>query len=221
MPLLLNKNLRITVLTIFIGVILSTTTGFSQNAYDTPTLNRAILKHFPGQELSDLQTQDPTKFNQIKYYFTNSFTVKRNDCDNCVVDYDEFFNYDLFNIVDVESTRKESANHTFLFKDGKYEITLYSYTAVVAAMNGLLPSEVLKLKVNRPFPEWIDTGNAQTDYANYKISVERWIRDFPDEYRVLTSTGNVLKVPVDEFLSFPANKKNAVLTNATGYIIID
>lgn len=212
-------KLRITIILFILAT--SCSSLYSQNEYQSSLLvNRAVLRHFPGQELAKMQTQDSVKFNQIKYYFTQSFNVEIANCDSCEVDYNKLFNRDLFNITEFESLRQLNSNYTFLFKKN-YQITLLSKQVTETQMDGLPTTSVLNLKIFEKFPEWIDTGNGQTDYKNYKRAIDKWSRKFPQNYREMTNNSALLKISISEFLALPQNKKNTVLSNNDGYLIID
>lgn len=86
---------------------------------------------------------------------------------------------------------------------------------------GISFDAVLNFKAFREIPEWVETGNGVLDYTNYKSEIEKWAKDFPDKFKELTSTTNILKIPIGEFLNYSQSRKNAVLSHPDGYIIID
>lgn len=191
----------------------------SQTAIEELGKNRTVIKYYPGFLLHEIDAAEPDKIDLIRYYFTESFIVTDLSCSDCRVDFDEFFNYYLFDVSQFENLRLQQAQNTFVFKE-KFEVTLVSLDDVLVNLNGTLPADLLHLRVSRPFPEWNDTGNGMDDYAKYKNEVMKWARDFPEEYRTLTS-GSLLKVRINDFLSLSPERKTSVLTHPDGYLLID
>ena len=199
-------------------VIFQFSAVFGQNAFDNPYLNRSVLRHFTGDRLSEMELQDSTKFNQVKYYFTQSFIVQDITCHGCEMDYDVFFNSDLFDVSNFESLREDQTPYIFLFNNGQYEITLLPINEVEAQLGGLPVESVLQLRLLRPFPRWIEYGD---DYAIYSRDVELWAIDFPNEYRALTSSPKFLKIRLDEFNSLSQVRKDRLFYGSGGYMIIE
>jgi len=192
----------------------------AQTALDDPFLNRAVLKHITGSKLVQIQQEEPTRFNNINYYFSESFSIEKVACPTCPIDYDQFFNYDLFNIVDYEQLRQDQNEYSFHFKNGEYLITLKSNEAVESQI-GTTSEILINQKVKRPLPKIADNGGYQFDYVNYKKNLEKWARDFPADFRALRGSTAVLKISYNEFNNLPEVRKNKVLNHSRGYLIID
>ncbi len=203
-----------------IGVAIFSSTGFAQGPSTNMELNRAPLRYFSGVELEELANQDEIKSTQIKYYFTQSFDVNRIDCRGCEVEIETFYNIDLFNIVEFESLRLSQSEVDFTFK-GKYKITLKSLEDVLVELGGIEPADVLKIKLSKPFPEWVSTGDDDGDFKLYKSSVDKWARDFPELFRTMTSSPDLLKISFSDFIVLIDNRKEELFTRPGGYIIID
>jgi hypothetical protein len=212
---------KIILLTLLTGISVQFSVSLAQGAYDTPYLNRAVLRFFSGTELTDLESNSPDKFDKLKYYFTQSFTVELNNCPGCIVDYDQFFNQELFNIVQFEDLRKVQNTYSFPFKENKYQITLLSQEDINAVIGPINTTSVLTYLQYREFPQWIMTGDDVADYENYKIELEKWASDFPEEYRALTSSTDLLKIHFGDFVSLVDERKHKVFTHPGGYMIIE
>jgi hypothetical protein len=209
------RKLLLLTMTIVIGTSL-----FAQNAQNTPNLNRAFLRYFSGIELSQLEQEQPTFYNVLNYYMTESFTVENLDCPNCIVDYNEFYNHDLFNVYEHETRRKTSMDSIFVYKL-KYVVKLKSTIEMNSHLANYSPDEIVNFVSPRPLPTWISTGDNQIDYNNYMKSVNQWAKDFPEDFRELTNSTTLRKIRFQEFISFPENKRNTFLNAGTQYLIID
>ena len=182
--------------------------------------NRAVLRYFNGNDLDNLKIYSPDKYQVVSDYFTNSFIVELNNEEFGEVNYNEFYNLELFNIVDFDYLRDPLTNTSFVFKEN-YIITLRSKEWLANELNGFTAEEVLKLRVPRPLPSWISSGNATEDYAVYKRSLEAWIRDFTEQYRQITSENLVPKIRISEWNQFPQDKKQQFMNLPNGYLIVD
>lgn len=193
---------------------------YSQNAFDSLRYNRAALRYFSANEINDWQQQNSDHYGKLHYYFTESFTAELIDCSECPVDYTNLVNIDLFNIYEIESQRHLSDVTQFSFK-GKYIIHLKPVSEMSAVLDGVSPAELITRRAPREFPEWDDSGNIQNDYLEYKERVYKWARDFPEEYRSLTQSNDLLKISINEFKSYSEDRRSAIFLNPGGYLIID
>lgn len=189
-----------------------------QNPIDNLSLNRAPLRYYSGVQLNSMSTSNSVHYDQLKYYFTNSFTVVPLKCTGCSVDANEFYNYDLFNIVEWESNRLPQSGYEFSYRD-KYLVTLKPKNDVESALGrpiiGLLYKEL------RPLPKYVDTGNSAADYEQYQLEIKRWSLDFPEEYRQLTSERRLIKVHIADYLEMPQERKDYLNEGDNFYLLID
>lgn len=192
----------------------------AQNASDDLRLNRSVLKYYSGNSLDDLSQKSSQDYITLKKYFTNSFTVTLVNCSGCIVNIDELFNLDLFNVVNFEPIREQNSEAQLIFKD-KYKIVLISKNDLEVLLNGAKAGDMLSLNVTRPLPNFIDTGDNEADYSLYKITLHQWIKDFPEEYRLMTTGNSMLRITLSDYLSLPETRKEAVLSHTDGYIITD
>lgn len=192
------------------------------HAQNTPqhdlSLHRGALRYFSGVELKAMEIENPSHYAALQYYFTNSFTVETIGCENCPLDYDAFYNYHLFNVQEHEAQRLSEEAYTFVYRD-QFLISLHPHTQVLGEM-GMPIDQVLK-KDLRPLPVYVETGNPDQDYAQYRLEMKRWIRDFPEEYRAITARSGVLHIPYLEFLSLSNDRKNDLNTRPNAYLLID
>ncbi len=196
-----------------------TTTGYSQeNPQDQLRYNRAALRFFSGVELNAMETDHPDHYEALLYYFTRSFKVTPADCEGCEMDHTSLYNYDLFNVAEHESKRLDATEFTFTYRE-KYRITLLSKQTITGVM-GMSVEQVMH-KDFRPLPYYVDNGNMDADYANYKQALRAWIVDFPEEYRVLTSQRNIPKIRVADFLQLSNSRKTALHSQPNTYLLID
>lgn len=201
--------MKISALLLAFGVIFAFSTS-GQNAYDTPQKNRIIIKYFPGHSLDEYQQNNPVLYDQLGRYFVQSYSVERIDCANCPVDYDQFFNHDLFDVRQFEGQRLANNTVEINYRD-KYRITLLSGEDLLTLLDGQTPESM----IITTFPSW------QGDYENYKKEVLRWSILFPEAYRTFTKSTDVLKISISEFSNLPGNKVSSVLSHPGGYLIID
>lgn len=202
-------TMKLSTLLLALGVLFAiSSTG--QTALDTPQKNRIIIKYFPGHALNEFQQNNPVLFDQLRRYFVASFSVERIDCANCPVDYDQLFNYDLFDVRQFEAQRAEHSTVELNYRN-KYRITLLSKTDLMTVIDGQTP-ETMFIKT---FPKW---GG---DYEVYKNEVYRWSLLFPEAYRTFTTAPDLLKISISEFSNLPGNKVQNVLSHPGGYLIID
>jgi hypothetical protein len=183
--------------------------------------NRAALRFYNGVEIERFQQDAAQDYDALLYYFTSSFEVRYINCTReCDIDYNAFYNQDLFNVVFHESKRELNNPVTFEFKE-KYEITLKPENEVLSNCNGHQLSELTSLVVSRPLPQWESTGNDSLDYQTYRVALQSWTQDFPEEFRALTSGQGLRKIKINEFLSLPENRREAFTTGVGTYIIMD
>lgn len=210
---------KLTLLLPFFGITLITSFCAAQGPSTNMELNRAPLRYYSGVELTEFAVEAPTISNQIKYYFTESFTAKLIECEECAINTFDFYNQEVFNIAEHEDKRLVDSEVTFVYRD-KYEITLLSRNEVIASI-GITPEEVLELKIERPLPEWNGSGDDAADYALYKEELQAWILDFPEVYRALTSGTDLMKISKEEFLAASQSRRQAIQAHQGGYMIID
>lgn len=146
--------------------------------------------------------------------------MTRINCDECRVDFEVFYNREVFNIVDFEEMRQADIEVTFTYKE-KYEIKLRSGNTVMNELGGISPEDVLKIKLDRAFPQWTASDITEAEYQLYKSKVMTWAVDFPSKYRELTSNSNFLKIPFSDFSELIESRREELLTRPGGYLIID
>lgn len=187
---------------------------------DNPYQNRAVLKFYTGPELSQLESDSPVEFEKVRYYFGNSFSVVRTDCENCAVDYTTFFNIDLFNIREFENIRMEEDVIEINYRD-KYSVTLYSKKAVRVKYDELENSSASMRIASTSMPEYVNTGDAAQDYETYRNQLQDFVQSNIEDYEIHTSKPGFLVISVSEFNSLPAARQNSVLNHPAGYMITD
>ncbi|MEX2483749.1 MAG: hypothetical protein WED10_04295 [Brumimicrobium sp.] len=192
---------------------------FAQNV-EFSDVNRAIVKYFESKKLNAIASENPEIFEAIKFYFKESFEVEMIDCESCQIDFDEFFNFDLYDMYEHESKRLSEEVYSFDYKE-KYRVTLLSESEIAASLEGKAPRELLTFIPSRPLPEWESTGNEDKDYETYKTKLRKWSLDFPEKYKELFTSGEVKIVSIDNFLAADASRQNSILNNSGGYIIKD
>lgn len=203
----------------FIGVAIIGSNVLAQGPVTNMELNRAPLRYYSGNELKQFEEVAPEKSEQIKYYFTESFIAHPVDCKKCPVDPDLFYNQFVFNIAEHESKRKDNEKVTFVYKE-KYEVTLTSKMEVVSQL-GLNPSEVLTLKIERPMPEYQNSGDDSADFILYKEQLRNWIIDFPELFRTFQANSDLLKISIEELKQCDNEKRTKIFSNQAGYLITD
>lgn len=176
---------------------------------------RHINKYYPGQTLYDL-ANSPGTLSAIDYYFNHSYSVSDQSCSSCPLDSISFFNTLLFDIREFEQMRMQSENTSIEFKG--FQIELESIDNVQAELGSYSIDQMADLRVLRPLPKFVYSGNLEADYATYSHELDRWIRDFPEEYRALTSTEGLIRVKLDQFPLLADERK--VLLETLDYIII-
>jgi hypothetical protein len=200
-----------------IFTIIATFNSISQNIESDLEFNRATLRFYSGLELIAFEEQEPETYNQLKYYFTQSFEVELLNCNTCAINVEEFYNLDVFNIANFEHLRLPNSTNSFVYRE-KYQITLLPLNVVQNEI-GTTPESMLTKVISRPFPEWISTGNNQADFELYHQEVMDWANDFPEEYRAMTSNPELFSIRYEDFVSLAPERKNIVLTKPNGYLI--
>lgn len=183
-------------------------------------VNRAIIKHYGSEKLISISEENPEVFEVIQFYFKSSFDVEMIDCESCDVDENEFFNNDLFDTYEHETKRLDDEEYSFEYKD-KYLVTLYSENDISDDMDEFSAEELITFKVIRPLPEWGDTGNDDEDFVNYRIQLRQWSLDFPEVFKELFLTDDVLKVSKETFFSASSARRDDILNHSGGYLILD
>ncbi|MDX2359534.1 MAG: hypothetical protein QNK23_01920 [Crocinitomicaceae bacterium] len=199
-------------------VVLSALPLFStaQTAFDSPLLNRSVLRHFPGEQLKQIELNDPERFGAIHTYFTQSFSVELISCKNCALDYNTFFNQELFDVSNYETQRLETEPVSFEFND-RYLVTLLPKENLSSVLGGIGLQGLFAPQL----PKWLSTGNDLIDYKKYKQSVEEWASTYPEEYRRITRSESLYKISIDAFLALAEERKEHVLSQPGGYLLID
>lgn len=205
---------------IFFFLIWLSSGVFSQNAYEDIRYNRAVLRYYTGPELVQLETESPIEYEKLKYYFVNSFSVVRTDCESCEVDFTEFFNIDLFNVRDFENIRLEDDVIEINYRD-KYKVTLYSKKSVRVKYDEI-ESTLAEMRIaSASLPEYVNTGDPTQDYNTYRSQLEHFASNNIDDFEIHTSKQGFLVITFTEFMSLPAARQNSVLNHPSGYMIID
>lgn len=210
----MNRFLAVISIVFFLGMW---NLSIAQNALENPYQNRAILRHYTGGQLSQIEEQSPGEFEKIKFYYLHSFQVTMLDCDTCAVDYDTFFNLDLFDVTNFEALRLTNTAASFDFKE-IYHVQLKSQLELNATFSSIQTQYQEDL---RPLPDWIDTGSPEQDYAAYKAELNHWAVDFPEEFRQITSSRELFKVRIADFLSATPERRTYIMNHPWGYMIVD
>ncbi len=203
-----------------IFVSLMTFTLSAQSAYDFTQVNRAVMRHFNGEQLQSMMDTEPERLELVTRYFNQSFQVEVYNCSQCEVDFKNLFDISLFNISDFEDQRLDEQEISIAYKD-EYLITLLSKSDMSTLLNGQTPFELIYGLPERPFPTWESLANDQVDFENYKAELLTWSNDFPKQYREKKKSPNVLKVRFVQFTEMTNAERNAVFTFPGGYIIAD
>lgn len=191
----------------------------AQTVLDSPKLNRAVLRYFDTERMQALLA-DSNRAAKVMYYFTQSFQVAQIDCANCPIDYETFFNNDVFNVYQYESQRLPSAPVTLNYRD-KYVITLAPADEVTAHIGGITVFELIRGIPFRPLPVWVSTGNDDVDFQQYKTSLLAWKNDFPQEYKELRKSPGLLKIRYIQFHEMTPEQRTAILSQSNAYLIVD
>lgn len=205
-------------LRILIVCLLFSTVSFSQNEVQN-NWNRIFAKHYTSAQLESTFENSPEIYSAINYYFKESFGFVMTDCQACPVDIDELINNKIFDVYEHESLRLDVDNYSFAYKD--YTITLFPKSIVYPQLDGLLPSEIISYIAPRDFPTFALTNDDNVEYADYTKRVYAWAKDFPEQYRTMTNSENLLKISIRDFALMGESRKAVVLNNAGGYLIID
>lgn len=192
--------------------------SLSQDVLTDLDHNRAPLRFYSSNELREFQALDAANYEKLRYYFTESFEVYRTDCHCNVVDFD-LYNQDVFNIAQFEHLRSQTDTVRIDYKE-KYAIFLLPLDVVHSVLM-TSPESILHLAVARDFPTWLNSGDDDADYAVYKAEVMEWAIDFPDEYRSITNNPDLFTVRIAVFKTLTDDRKNQVLSHASGYLITD
>lgn len=194
--------------------------GNSQNVLDTPSLNRSMLKYFSGVELQEIAVENPQKMTELVYYFTQSFDVEFVNCASCPIDYHIFFNRDLFNIYEHENKRLNNDAFEFVYRD-IYKITLKGSLVMMSNLNGSTPTDLVNYISPRVFPSWEEMGDVNIAYTTYKEKVYAWAKDYPEAYRTMTNSPDLVKVSIVVFRNLTEERKQYIMNSPNGYLIID
>ncbi len=214
MPSLLQQGLSTILTTTVITFFAS-----AQTVLDSPQLNRAVLRYFDSERMQEL-LGDPDRKAKVMYYFTQSFQVVPSDCATCPMDYETFFNNDLFNIFELESHRQPSAPVTLNYRN-KYVVTLSPGDEVTAHIGGIAAFELVKGIPYRALPTWVSTGSDDADFQQYKNALVAWKTDFPQEFRDLKKSPDLLKIRYFQFRQMTPEQRTAILAQSSLYIIVD
>lgn len=179
--------------------------------------NRAVLRYLSAVDVQNIEQQNPEQYENLNYYFTESFLVSSVD-PSASVDLLEFYNYDLFNIKSFENQRDLNSSIELNYRD-KYVVVLKSVQEVQANMTMGI-DEALQ-KPMRPLPQYLDTGVPTEDFESYKRELRIWILDFPEIYRTITSQNLVPKITISEYMMMSVQKKTDLSNLVDGYILIE
>ena len=177
------------------------------------------MRHYTPLRWNHIFENSPEVYTAINYYFKESFEVEMLNCSECTVDFSVLFNIDLFDVYAYESQRLDDENFTFDHK--QYIITLLPKSTVYPQLQGLLPTELVNYVAPRDFPIFQLTNDDYAHYLEYKQQVYAWAKDFPEQYRTMTSADNLLKISIRDFADLAAERKAVVLNHSDGYLIID
>lgn len=203
-----------------LGCLATTLFSFGVQAQNNIEFNRSFHRLFTGEELSQLQSDDVPRLEKINYYLTESFSVTLLDCDNCIVNSDELFNFDLFNVFDFESNRLPNSESTFIYKE-KYAIQLKSFEELSEHIGDITPYELINGIPLREFPEWDSNSSLEQNYANYKAEIVQWSIDFPNEFRQKMNNSSLLKIRKEAFLELSEERKESLNLLPNGFVIVD
>ena len=115
--------------------------------------------------------------------------------------------------------RLDDVNYSFHYKE--YTITLYPKNVVYSQLEGLSPSELVNYIAPRDFPTFELTNDDSAQYLDYKEKVYAWAKDFPEAYRTMTNSEDLLKISIRDFSLLDESRKEIVLNNSAGYLIFD
>jgi len=177
--------------------------------------NRIINRYFTAEFLGNIETNNPSLYNDLVYYFTESFTAQKVGCPTCPVDNFELFNTELFDIRRFEHERLPISTRTVSSRNGLYSIELHSQQSVLAALGGVDANQLIR----KTFPTWNDSGDIEADQITYSNELKRWALLFPDVYEEVLSSPDLLIISLEEFLALPAARQYSVLNHPTGYLI--
>ncbi len=92
----------------------------SQSGFTDPFQNPVILQHYDAQELTSIRQTDSVKFNTIRYYYTQSFTLEEVSC-NCIPPTPA-----TFDVSNYEYLRKKEVRYERHFEKYGFKLTLLS-----------------------------------------------------------------------------------------------
>jgi hypothetical protein len=178
--------------------------------------NRVIQKHRTENQLKKIEESDPLRLQTLYAYFTNSFTFTVTTDEE--ISLEKLMNIYHFDINEFEMSRLESMPSSFLYKD-KFLITIKSKEELSILLNGYELNELLTSLPQRSFPSFINTGNNEQDFQNYKVKVWDWAKDFPEEYQEFTSSESVKHIRFSDYLQMSEGKR--ALVTQGNYLLID
>ncbi|MFN3918364.1 MAG: hypothetical protein ACK4K0_11595 [Flavobacteriales bacterium] len=192
----------------------------AQGAFESPYLNRAVLKKYTGAQLSDLENNHPEKFKQLQYYYTKSFRVEVNGCPLCIVDLDSLVNFYLFNIADYEHMRDAAYEVSVDLKYNNYTLVL---TSGIDLENQLYTIKSVNQQntTHKELPALIQTGNLVYDFEVYKQKLLTIKSNNPEGYVLLITSNSLIKCSFEEFSQMDSSKRDFILNHPEGYLITD
>jgi hypothetical protein len=196
--------------------------SFAQHQIN-PYENRIIMKHYGSDKMKYLESHDIAKYNQIINYYTGSFNVENPDCSTCPVDYAHFFNIRLFDISEYEHLRLENDSYAFTDSKTGLKVTMLSQTDLDNLQNPSRTNQALPALTVFPgnFPKITDYELSHAGFELYKNAIYQWAKIYPDLYHQITNSSSVIKISFSEFLVFSEMKRQEILNQSLGYIIID
>lgn len=195
-------------------IVLTSYLAFGQSPSELGKF-RHIIKYYPGNNLYDLANTSGA-LSAIDYYFNHSYSVNDQACESCPLDSIHFYNTLLFDIREFEHNRLQSEVATIEYKG--FSIGLEPIDVVQAQLGNFTIDQLGELRAMRPLPKFNYTGNLEADYAKYHELLDRWARDFPENYRTLTSSSELIKLRLELYPTLSDERKEYL--DSVDYIII-
>jgi hypothetical protein len=207
-------------LRLVIAILLFSTASFAQSTSEVQSnWNRIFAMHFTTAQLESTYENDSEIYAATNYYFKESFGFVLTGCETCPVNINDLINNKLFDAYEHESLRLEDISYSFEYKD--YTITLFPKDVVYNQLEGLSPTELVSYVAPRDFPSFELTNDDAAEYLVYKDKVYAWAKDFPEAYRTMTNSENLLKISIRDFSVMNEERKLLVLNHSEGCLILD
>ena len=200
---------------------MTSATSFSQSPdpYNDMTQNRPLVRNITSEGLAILMENNPVEYEKTKYLYTRSFDVAISGCKGCEVDYRELFNDYLFDVTEFDVNRLADDKYTFEYKE-HYVVSLQSKKELEAAYSEI---EATHIEASiQGLPEIvINHGDIDSAFAIYSQELIQFMNEDLELYEQIYSSKYVIKISLDEFKSLPQERRDSVLNNEWGYLIID